>query len=377
MRVAFYAPLKSPDHPVASGDRQLARALMQALRAGGHEPTVASRFRSFDAVGDRLRQERMRALGSRLAQRLVDHYLRQAARPQVWFTYHLYHKAPDWLGAPVSRALGIPYVVAEASVAAKQRNGPWAAGFAGSVAAVKAADAIVYLNPVDVAGVRSVCRTGVEEMLPAFLDLEAFAASTSVPSTKGGPVAKGRARLITVAMMRHGGKLASYRLLASALARIETADWNLVIVGDGPARAEVEAAFACFDRNRVHFTGALPVADVATQLKQSDVFVWPAVDEVLGMVLVEAQACGLPVIAGDSEGVGSVVAAGRSGLLVPVGDPDAFAAAINRLLLDAELRARIARQAIEYVRSRHDLPIAAARIDALLRRVAVKICPQP
>jgi glycosyltransferase involved in cell wall biosynthesis len=375
VRIAFYAPLKSPDHPVPSGDRQLARALLQALRAAGHEVSVASRFRSFDAGGDAPRQERLKVLGGRLAQRLIAHYRRHGDAPDVWFTYHLYHKAPDWLGAPVSRALGIPYVVAEASVAAKQRQGPWALGFAGSVDAVKAADAIVVINPADVAGVRSVRASGAEEMLPAFLDLEAFAGPPSMRPTRNAQARNGVA-LITVAMMRPGAKLASYRVLAAGLARIKTPGWNLVIVGDGPARGDVEEAFAGFDRQRVRFAGALPAPDVAALLRRSDVFVWPAVDEAFGMALIEAQACGLPVVAGNAGGVGAIVANGWSGLLVPVGDPAAFAVAVECLLVDAALRTRLAHQACEYVQSRHDLPVAAARIDALLQRlVAARASP--
>ena len=49
MRIAFYAPLKPPDHPVTSGDRAMARALIAALKLAGHEVTIASRFRSRDA----------------------------------------------------------------------------------------------------------------------------------------------------------------------------------------------------------------------------------------------------------------------------------------------------------------------------------------
>ena len=87
------------------------------------------------------------------------------------------------------------------------------------------------------------------------------------------------------------------------------------------------------------------------------------------MALIEAQACGLPVVAGDTGGVGAIVANGWSGLLVPVGDATAFAAAVERLLVDVDLRTRLGRQAVEYVRSRHDLPVAAAQIDALLQRI--------
>jgi hypothetical protein len=59
MRIAFYAPLKPPDHPVVSGDRAMARALIAALRAGGQEVMLASRFRTRDA-GDPERQKRIR-----------------------------------------------------------------------------------------------------------------------------------------------------------------------------------------------------------------------------------------------------------------------------------------------------------------------------
>src|SRR4030095_4370142 len=74
---------------------------------------------------------------------------RPSRRPQAWFTYHLYHKAPDWLGPPVSRALGIPYLVAEASHAPKRAGGPWDLGQRAAAAAIAAADAILVLNPTD------------------------------------------------------------------------------------------------------------------------------------------------------------------------------------------------------------------------------------
>jgi gluconokinase len=70
MRVAFYAPLKPAAHPVPSGDRQIARALMQALGHAGHESIVASSFRSFDGSGNAVRQARLQRIGERVAQRL-------------------------------------------------------------------------------------------------------------------------------------------------------------------------------------------------------------------------------------------------------------------------------------------------------------------
>jgi glycosyltransferase involved in cell wall biosynthesis len=65
-----------------------------------------------------------------------------------------------------------------------------------------------------------------------------------------------------------------------------------------------------------------------------------------------------------------VVRSGRTGLLVPVGDADAFAVATGRLLNDNGLRRQLAAAAPAYARAEHDLPVAAARIDAVLRNVA-------
>ena len=124
MRIAFYAPLKPPDHPVPSGDRRVARLLLDALRAAGHQPFVASRLRSYDGDGDPARQSRLAELGAASARRLLRGWRRDpAAAPDLWFTYHLYYKAPDWLGPAISTALGIPYVVAEASSAPKTGRG--------------------------------------------------------------------------------------------------------------------------------------------------------------------------------------------------------------------------------------------------------------
>ena len=59
MNIAFYAPLKPPDHPTPSGDRELARALAAALRLAGHRVNLGSRLRSFDRDGNPLRQQRL------------------------------------------------------------------------------------------------------------------------------------------------------------------------------------------------------------------------------------------------------------------------------------------------------------------------------
>jgi hypothetical protein len=150
MRIAFYAPLKPPSRPVASGDRAMGRALIAALQQAGHDVAVVSRFRSYDR-GDAARQLRIRDLGAQIAARLLRRFEHGPWRPQLWFTYHLYHKAPDWLGPTVCNRLGIPYVLAEASFAPKQAGGPWDLGHRAVADAVRRADRIFQPNPADLA----------------------------------------------------------------------------------------------------------------------------------------------------------------------------------------------------------------------------------
>jgi glycosyltransferase involved in cell wall biosynthesis len=367
MRVAFYAPLKPPGHPIPSGDRHIARLFLEALRRAGHQPLVASRLRSFDGSGDARHQARIAALGRRTAERLVRDWRQNPdGGPQVWFTYHLYYKAPDWLGPAVSAALGIPYVVAEASYAARRAGGPWASGHRAVEQALCQADAVIGLNSADRDGVLPLLRDPRRWFaLPPFLDAAAYPArparSCETP------------RLIAVAMMRPGDKLASYHVLGKALAQLLDLPWSLEVVGDGPARGEVEHALLPLG-TRVIYRGALGQKAVVEALAGADFCVWPAINEAFGMAVLEAQASGLPVVAGASGGVADIVGPELTGLLAPAGDAEAFAAAVRLLIADPAARTAMGLAAQHKVRREHDLPVAAGRlaglIDSLGRRRA-------
>jgi glycosyltransferase involved in cell wall biosynthesis len=363
VRIAFYAPLKPPDHPMPSGDRRIAQLFCQGLRAAGHEPFLASRLRSYDGAGDLPRQARLGRIAEGTAQRLLRRWrLEPDAAPELWFTYHLYYKAPDWLGPTVSAALGIPYVVAEASVAPKRAGGDWQIGHRVVEAALRRADAVIGLNPADRECVLPLLQEPWRWIaLSPFLDAGRYSGRRTRP-----PAAP--SRLIAVAMMRPGDKLASYRLLGTALADLLDLPWSLDIVGDGAARSAVEQALAPLGA-RVRFLGTLDEAAVAAVLAAAEIFVWPAVNEAFGMALLEAQASGLPVIAGASGGVAGIVASGRTGLLVPPGDVAAFAAAVRRLILDDAARAAMAAAARAKVEHEHDLAAASARLAAVLEHL--------
>jgi glycosyltransferase involved in cell wall biosynthesis len=373
VNIAFYAPLKPPDHPTPSGDRAMARLLLRALRARGHRVTLASRLRSFDRSGDARVQgairERARGVLERLRVRYRD--APAAARPQLWFSYHVYHKAPDLLGPAISRELAIPYVVAEASHAPKQAGGPWAAGHLAAAQAMQAATRVIGLNPADAPCVRALLG-GAARMrtLAPFIDARASArrardCDASRALHRGIGIAPGVLLLVTVAMMRPGAKLASYRVLGDALARISDRAWQLLVLGDGPARAQVHAALAGLGE-RVRYAGQCAAADLARWIAPADVHVWPAVDEAWGMAFLEAGALAIPSVAGREGGVGAVVAHRKGGLLVPPRDAGAFAAAVAALLDDAAARRAMGQAARRKVLAEHDLPVAAAALDRIL-----------
>ena len=376
MRIAFYAPLKPPHHPVPSGDRRMARLLIAALEAAGHEVEVASLLRSRDGAGDPARQRRIAALGSRIAAR----YVRQVRagrrrRPDLWLTYHLYHKAPDWIGPDAAAALGIPYVAAEASVAPKRAGGPWDLGHRQAVRALGRADAVIGLNSADRECVLPLLADPARWVpLAPFIDAAPFAAARArraahrADLAREHGVADGVPWLAAVGMFRPGDKLASYEALGRALRQVGS-DWRLLVVGDGEARPAVEAALGGLG-GRVHRLGALPEARIPGVLAACDVYVWPAVNEAYGLALLEGQAAGLPVVAGRVGGVPDIVGDGETGLLVPPGDDGAFAAAVAALLADPARRRDMGGAAARRVRERHDIEAAAHRLDKLVRRLA-------
>lgn len=381
MRIAFYAPMKAPTDPVPSGDRAMARALWSALEEAGHELTLAADFRTWEGQGDAVRQRRLQTVGRRLAARLVRRYRAQTAatRPQIWFSYHLYHKAPDWLGPSVSAALGIPYVVAEASYAPKQAGGPWALGHEAVAAALARANAVVALNSNDIPCVRPLLRdAGRLLYLKPFIDADIYSADGERAAAREALAAAlgldpRCVWLLAVAMMRPGDKLTSYRLLAQALTGLRTADWCLLVAGDGPARPQVQSALSALAPERVRLLGRQTPAALRQLYGACDLLVWPAVNEAYGMALLEAQAGGLPVVAGRYGGVADVVQDGVSGLLSPPGDTRAFAHCVQALLRDPKRRARMGAAGAQRARAEHDIAFAGARLDRLMRTLLPEV----
>lgn len=354
MRVAFYAPMKSPNHPVPSGDRLMARLLIRALELGGHQVDIASEFRTYAST-----PEAAAALEPAISAELERLRLtwKSGPRPELWFCYHPYYKSPDTFGPAISAEFAIPYVTAEASYAAKRDRTGWAASQKRVGEAIMQAAVNISFTERDQAGLTAAFPQARLAGLKPFIDTALFERASPAPDPH---------RLMTVAMMRAGDKMDSYAMLARALRLIEERPWTLAVIGDGPMRQEVQALFADFP-GRIEWLGERNPVEIAELLGHGGLYVWPGCGEAYGLAYLEAQAAGLPVVAQETAGVPAVGEAGVTGLLTPDGDVAAYAEAVTALLDDRQRRDAIGQTARRFALGQRSLAMAAQVLNGILR----------
>jgi glycosyltransferase involved in cell wall biosynthesis len=113
-------------------------------------------------------------------------------------------------------------------------------------------------------------------------------------------------------------------------------DHQLIVIGDGPMRAELE--IRCPE---VSFVRRCSDEERATIFASADLFVYPSERETAGQMVLEAQACGLPVVVADRGGAQELVRPDRTGFLCRSGDVESFAGTVVTLLRQPALRAEI------------------------------------
>jgi 1,2-diacylglycerol 3-alpha-glucosyltransferase len=177
------------------------------------------------------------------------------------------------------------------------------------------------------------------ELLPTGVDAERFevrdeAAVAELRTRFGIPEAD---RLLT--FVGRIGLEKNLDLLVEAIAQVKTPGARLMIVGNGPYRADLDRHIAALGvADRITFTGYLERDEVAAAYATSDLFFFASLSETQGLVVAEAMASGLPVVAVEDLAVGDAVTDGVNGFLTPE-RPDALAEAADRILSDPEMRA--------------------------------------
>lgn len=202
--------------------------------------------------------------------------------------------------------------------------------------------------------------------LPPPVDIERF-------RPLEGAVVHGVPRCITVARLipRKGVStlLRAWRTVIDRAAGSGVAR-ELVIVGDGPLRARLERTIHDLDLSHcARITGFLPRADVIHQLQQASVFALPVRTQLaglnpegLGLASLEAAACGLPVIVGDSGGAPETVRDGDTGFVVPSGDHRRLADQLSLLLDNPRLAQEMGARGRRYVCAQFSTESARAKL---------------
>jgi glycosyltransferase involved in cell wall biosynthesis len=126
-------------------------------------------------------------------------------------------------------------------------------------------------------------------------------------------------------------------------------DTHLVIVGDGPYREELQRRLQDLPCS---FTGALAGDDLVQAYVSADLFLFPSTTDTFGNVVLEAQACGLPVVVSDQGGPMENMLPGRTGLVAPGNDAEAFAGAVLALLANPRGMQAMGREARRYMEAR-------------------------
>jgi glycosyltransferase involved in cell wall biosynthesis len=192
--------------------------------------------------------------------------------------------------------------------------------------------------------------------------------STPASITASEPSTDGRVRLVFLGEL---GRRKGSPQLMEALGRLAgRKDWTATLAGNGDVEETRASARRLGIADRVDIPGWLDSEETAEVLRQSDVLVLPTFIENLPMTILEAFACGVPVITTPVAAITEAVEHERNGLLVPVGDIEALTDAMRRLIEDPGLRRRLCRKAREDHARAYDIRGYVTKLVSLWRDVA-------
>ena len=367
LRILFYTPFKPLNHPNPSGDLVTAKGIFDFLVKQEHRVLRASDLRCRWIYWKPWLWPELFREKRRIVQEL------HKAPVDLWFTYHSYYKAPDLLGPAVCGELNIPYVLFQGIYSTKRRR-RWITkpGFYLNRNSLSRADHVFANKSVDL--------YNLKRLLPE--NRLSYVAPGIIPSEfTFDPDARRKLRkkwdvidepvIFSAAMFRPDVKTEGLTWVIRACGDLHRQGQNfrLVIAGDGREKGKLRHLADQHAAGRVLFLGKVPRQEMFRYYSAADVFVFPGIRESLGMVFLEAQSCGLPVIAFDNAGVPEAVLDGKTGLLVPVNAMDSFVTAIQKLLTDHSRRQQMGLAAKSYVRQYHDLYKNYQALDLMLKKV--------
>ena len=367
MKICFYAPFKPLGHAHPSGDLVTAAGIFDYLVKGGHQVLTASTLRCRwlywkPWLWPRLLWEKKQVI-RKFSTIPVD----------LWFTYHSYYKAPDLLGPSASKKMKIPYVIFQGIYSTKRRRQfKTRPGFYLNKAALLAADHVFTNKKVDLINLqRLISDDRVTYVAPGLNPEEFTFDSQARDELRRKWCPDDEPVIFSAAMFRPDVKTRGLKWVIRACGELGRSghQFQLVIAGDGKERKTLQKLAAEQLPGRVRFVGKIPRPELYRFYSAADLFVFPGIGESLGMVFLEAQACGLPVVAFDNAGVPEAVQDRKTGFLVPMHAMEPFVDAVKRLLNDRGLRRQMGQTAKSYVRSTRNLDLNYQEIERVLQKI--------
>jgi 1,2-diacylglycerol 3-alpha-glucosyltransferase len=356
--------------PIQNGVVAAVDALADALRYQGHEvlcvtPTMPGYRENTSTVVRVPSLPLPTGTAYRLTLPLLPH--RRVApmmqRPSIVHAHSPF--VTGWLGLRTARRYGVPLVFTyHTRLEDYAHYVPFEAGATRRAALsltrtyANLADAVIVPTAAMETHLRNLGVTSRIDVVPSGIDVRFFASGRRRSDLRARfGVGDGESMVLSVARL---GREKSLELAIGAIAALPPSA-RLVIVGDGPERAPLrQAALRAGVGDRVHFALELPREDLPDAYASADAFLFTSSSETQGLVLAEALAAGLPVVAVDTPSTRDVLAG--AGLVVR-GDPDALAAAVVRAL--AGEAPRVAQAAWRFERRRLAEQVAGI-YDALL-----------
>ncbi len=353
MKIAYYMPFKPPGHVNPSGDLITGRELREFLTGQSHQVELVSSLRSRWIYLKPYDYYRHRPEIARICSSL------QQDPADLWVTYHTYYKAPDVLGPACSKKLHIPYVIFQGIYSTKRRRSlKTLPGFLLNRRALKAAQMVYTNKKKDEKNLhRLLPREKILYVAPGIRpDLFSFDPEMRLALRKKWQVGTRRV-VLTTAMLRPGVKTEGIRQVIQSCGDLHRAGQEilLVVIGDGQNRHLLEKEARQHLGSACLFLGKIQRTDLYSYYSAADLFAFPGIQESLGMVYLEAQSTGLPVVAFRDWGAYEAVIDGQTGILTPASRPEEFTASIKGLLENPDRKTAMGDSAKLHIRSNHDL----------------------
>ena len=367
MNICFYAPFKPLGHPNPSGDLIIATGLYGYFKNRGHKVWPVSDLRArwiywkpwqWPKILKELRRI-MRGTGW--------------DQPDLWLTYHTYYKAPDLLGPFAARYKKLPYVIFQGIFSTKRKR-DWRTwpGYILNKRALFAARHVFTNRREDFVNLKRIIPSQrVTYVAPGiypetfYFDPAARAELRRTWDVGDDPV------VLSAAMFRPGVKAEGIAWVIRSCGHLmqKGVRFHLVIAGDGKEKASLERLADTLLPGRFRFVGKINRDMMHRFYSAGDMFVFPGIRETLGMVYLEAQSCGLPVIAFENGGIPEVVKNGETGFLLPLHEVNPFVDAMERLIVHVGLRRKMGAAASAYLRSHHDLNRNYRKVEDILTAI--------